>query len=172
MADIRMAKIEDLESIYEIERLCFPPAEAAGKDTLRQRLERFSSHFFLLEENGEPVGLINGMVTDSPVITDPMFENCALHQEHGRWQTVFGLDVLPGYRRKGYGALLMNHFAAHAKAQGRRGCCLTCKEGLIPYYEKLGYQLLGVSQSVHGGAVWYDMQLIFLPEGRTACVEP
>ena len=38
---------------------------------------------------------------------------------------------------------------------------LTCKDRLIPYYEKFGYRNLGVSASVHGGAVWYDMILEF-----------
>ena len=38
---------------------------------------------------------------------------------------------------------------------------LTCKEGLIPFYEAFGYRNLGVSASVHGGAMWYDMVLEF-----------
>ena len=55
----------------------------------------------------------------------------------------------------------MQHLVTHAKEQGRKGCILTCKQGLIPYYQRLGYQQEGVSQSIHGGAVWYDMRLIF-----------
>lgn len=35
------------------------------------------------------------------------------------------------------------------------------RERLIPYYEKFGYQNQGVSDSAHGGAVWYDMRLTF-----------
>lgn len=109
--------------------------------------------------------MVNGMVTHSSVITDSMYDNACLHQEEGEWQTVFGLDVLPQYRCRGYGGQLMQHLVTHAKEQGRKGCILTCKQGLIPYYQRLGYQQEGVSQSIHGGAVWYDMRLIF-PEGR------
>ena len=29
------------------------------------------------------------------------------------------------------------------------------------FYEQFGYKSLGVSASVHGGAVWYDMILEF-----------
>ena len=43
----------------------------------------------------------------------------------------------------------------------RRGLILTCKDRLIGFYEGFGYKSLGVSQSVHGGAVWYDMILEF-----------
>ena len=42
----------------------------------------------------------------------------------------------------------------------------TCKEHLIPYYEKFGYRNCGVSESVHGGAVWYDMRLTFSEEEK------
>ena len=50
---------------------------------------------------------------------------------------------------------------ADARAQGRRGCVLTCKDKLVHYYEKFGFVNEGVSQSTHGGAVWYDMRLTF-----------
>lgn len=150
MVCIRSVNIDDLEQLYKIEQRCFPQAEAASKEVLLQRLERFSSHFFLLEEQGRPVGMVNGMVTHSSVITDSMYDNACLHQEEGEWQTVFGLDVLPQYRCRGYGGQLMQHLVTHAKEQGRKGCILTCKQGLIPYYQRLGYQQEGVSQSIHG----------------------
>ena len=38
---------------------------------------------------------------------------------------------------------------------------MTCKDRLIGFYERFGYKNLGLSQSVHGGAVWYDMILEF-----------
>lgn len=38
---------------------------------------------------------------------------------------------------------------------------LTCKEHLLHYYAKLGFVNEGVSGSVHGGAVWYQMRLTF-----------
>ena len=43
---------------------------------------------------------------------------------------------------------------------------LTCKEKLIPFYEGFGYVNCGVSKSVHGGAVWYDMELDFREKPR------
>ena len=73
----------------------------------------------------------------------------------------YGLNTLPDYRRQGVAAALMNALLDAARAEGRRGAALTCKQALIHYYEKFGYRLLGLSASQHGGAVWYDMLLEF-----------
>ena len=90
-----------------------------------------------------------------------MFEDAGLHKADGAYQSVFGLDVIPEYRNRGVAALLMEHLIEDAREKGRKGLILTCKDRLIHYYEKFGYVNLGISQSVHGGAVWYDMLLEF-----------
>ena len=158
---IRTATMEDLDDITYLESICFPAAEAAGKESFQKRLEKFSEHFWLLFEDDELVGMVNGMVTDEKTIRDEMFEDASLHQEDGAWQSIFGLDVLPSRQRQGYAARLMEGCIAEAKRQGKKGCILTCKDRLIHYYAKFGYQNFGVSASVHGGAVWYDMILSF-----------
>lgn len=61
----------------------------------------------------------------------------------------------------GVAAARMNAFLAQAKARGQLGVALTCKAHLVHYYERFGYRNEGVSASVHGGAVWYDMVLRF-----------
>ena len=48
-----------------------------------------------------------------------------------------------------------------ARAQGRRGLVLTCKDRLVHYYAKFGFVSEGVSSSTHGGVVWYQMRLTF-----------
>ena len=78
---------------------------------------------------------------------------------------MLGLNVLPEYRRQGIARRLMEALLGQARADGHSGAVLTCKEHLIPYYEAFGYRRLGVSASVHGGAVWYDMALVFPAPG-------
>ena len=90
-----------------------------------------------------------------------MFEDSSLHNPNGAYQSIFGLDVIPEKRKNGIAAELMNHIIEDARKKGRKGLILTCKDRLIHYYEKFGYKNLGVSKSVHGGAVWYDMLLEF-----------
>ncbi len=156
---IRTASMEDLDAVTAIEAACFPAAEAAGREDFAARLAAYPGHFWLLEEDGRIVSFITGMVSDEPIRRDEMYSDASLHDEGGAWQMIFGVNTLPEYRRRGLAGLVMERVIADARAQGRKGCVLTCKEGLAHYYEKFGYVNEGLSDSTHGGAVWYDMRL-------------
>lgn len=158
---IRQVRVEDLEKVTQVEEVCFPAAEAAGRESLLARIERFSDSFFVAEVGGEIVGFINGAVTDNRTIEDEMFEDASLHNPLGSYQSIFGLDVAPRWQHKGIAGELMKYMIEDARKRGRKGLILTCKEKLIGFYEKFGYKNLGISKSVHGGAVWYDMILEF-----------
>ncbi|MDJ1499651.1 GNAT family N-acetyltransferase [Xanthocytophaga agilis] len=159
--NFRNPTIKDLEPIYQIESICFPPNEAASLDSFSKRLQVFPQHFWLLEDKGQLIGYINGMVTDNQTIVDEMFAQAELHNDNGTWQSIFGIAVLPEYRNNGYGGKLINLLIEKVKEQNRTGITLTCKKYLIPYYEKFGFADLGISRSVHGGEIWHDMILKF-----------
>ncbi len=158
---IRTATLSDLDIVTEIEAKCFPKSEAATKEIFRQRIITFPNSFLIAFEDNNPIGFINGCITNSFFILDEMFENVNYHNPNGTYQAVFGLDVIPEKRRCGIAAFLMSTMIENSKKFGRTGMILTCKKELIHYYEKFGYKNLGVSKSVHGGAVWYDMILDF-----------
>lgn len=158
---IRQVRPEDLDAVTRVEAVCFPEAEAATRVSLAQRIRTFPESFFVAETDGKIVGFINGCVTDRRTICDEMFEDSGFHKADGPYQSIFGLDVVPEYRHQGLASRLMRRLIADAAERGRRGLCLTCKEKLIGFYETFGYLNLGVSASVHGGAVWYDMLLEF-----------
>ena len=159
---IRTASMADLDAVTAVETVCFPPTEAASRAEFANRLAVYPNHFWLLEEDdGTLVGFINGMAADEPVLRDELYENAALHKEDGAWQMIFGVNTLPRYRGRGCAAQVMARVIADARAQGRRGCVLTCKDHLIHYYERFGFQNEGCSASTHGGARWYDMRLTF-----------
>lgn len=160
---IRGVKEEDLEAVTRVEFLCFPAAEAADRTSFEARIHTFPDSFFVAEdENGTIIGFINGAVTSERTIRDEMFEDASLHDADGAYQSIFGLDVVPEWRCQGVAAALMEHLIQVSRERGKKGLILTCKDRLIPYYEKFGYQNEGVSASVHGGAVWYDMVLDLL----------
>ena len=92
---------------------------------------------------------------------DEMYETAAMHKENGRWQMIFGLDVLPAYRKKGYAHMLMEKMIERARREGRNGVVLTCKESLLNYYARFGFVDEGESDSVHGGVTWHQMRLTF-----------
>ena len=159
---IRTATMADLAAITAVEAACFPAAEAATEADFQARLAVYPDHFWLLEdEDGAIVSFVDGLVTDEPTLRDEMYSDASFHDEKGAWQMIFGVNTLPDYRRRGCAARVMERVIADARAQGRKGCVLTCKDKLIHYYETFGFRSEGVSASTHGGAVWYDMRLTF-----------
>lgn len=159
--EIRTATLQDLDAVAALEAACFPPAEAATRQSLEKRLKVFGQHFLLLTEGDELIGFINGMATDRPDLEDCMYEQADLHNEQGTWQMIFGLDVREQDRCHGYGARLIRAMADHARSQGRQGLVLTCKEYRLAYYSKLGFVDEGFCGSVHGGVRWHQMRLTF-----------
>ena len=158
---IRTAVPADLQGIVNIEAECFPAAEAATEASLSGRLASYPNHFWVQLDGDRMIGFVNGMVTDEPDLRDEMYEDASLHNENGAWQMIFGVDTIPEYRCRGCAAALLNHVICEAKAQGRKGLVLTCKDKLVHYYAKFGFVNEGVSQSTHGNVAWNQMRLTF-----------
>ena len=158
---IRTAAMADLDAIASLERRCFPAAEAADRDSIRDRLAVYPDRFWLIEDNGKLAAMVNGMATDEPDLTDKMYEDAGKHRENGCWQMIFGVDTDPAYRKQGCAARLLEYAIAESRKRGCAGLVLTCKEHLLHYYAKFGFVNEGVSRSTHGGAVWYQMRLTF-----------
>lgn len=156
---IRTVTPADLDAVCRVENAGFPPAEAATRRAFQYRIAAFPAWFLVAEEHGTVVGLLNGPATRERFICDAIYEPGGADSV-GETMAILGLAVLPEYRRKGVAARLMEEYLAKARQAGKRRVVLTCKEELIHYYETFGFCSCGVSQSVHGGAVWYDMECI------------
>ena len=156
---IRTAVPADLQGIVNIEAECFPAAEAATEASLSGRLAFYPNHFWVQLDGDRMIGFVNGMVTDEPDLRDEMYEDASLHNENGAWQMIFGVNTIPECRKKGYAGQLIRCAIEQAKKEGRKGLVLTCKDKLIHYYEEFGFVNEGVSKSVHGNVVWYQMRL-------------
>ena len=159
--EIRNATLKDLPAIAAVEAECFPAAEAATAEEFAGRLAHYADHFWLLFEEEELVAFVDGFCTDAKDLTDEMYADAALHNEAGAWQMIFGVNTLPRCRRRSYAERLLRQAIADARAQGRKGLVLTCKDRLVHYYAKLGFVNEGASGSTHGGVVWYQMRLTF-----------
>ena len=158
---IRNAKKEEAALLAQIEAECFPAAEAAGKQDIEARMDVFEDCFFVAETNGNIVGFINGAVAKEASLPDQMYHDASLHDPNGAYQTVFGLDVLPAYRRNGIAGRLLERMIHHARECQRKGVVLTCKDHLVHYYAGFGFKHCGVADSTHGGAKWNEMKLLF-----------
>lgn len=158
---IRHAVIEDLNEITELEATCFPKEEAATREAFEQRLKVYPDRFWLLEIDNIIVSMVNGMVSEIPILKDEMYSDSSMYNSMGEWQMIFGVETRPEYRRRGYADLLLRTVISEVKNQNKKGIILTCKTKLVHYYEKFGFVNEGLSQSKHGGESWYQMKLLF-----------
>ncbi len=157
MWKIRQVKAEDLLLLTKVEQQCFPVEEAATKEAFAKRIELISDSFFVAEQKEEIIGLINGPVIHTAMITDDLFTDIQKNPISGGHQSVLGVAVSPKFQKQGVAAALLSHLEKEARARSRESITLTCKENLIPFYENLGYKNAGISNSVHGGVTWYNM---------------
>ena len=159
---IRTATINDLDAVTAVEAECFPPTEAATREEFAERLKYYGNHFWLMFDSERLIAFADGFVTDEPDLTDEMYEHAELHNEAGKWQMIFGVNTVPDCRRHGYAGELLQRAIDDAKAQGRTGLVLTCKDHLVDYYAKFGFVSEGHSEkSTHGGVTWDQMRLAF-----------
>ena len=100
-------------------------------------------------------------MTDQPDLTDEMYDKPSLHDPKGEWQMIFSVVTAPEARHTGCASELLRRVTADAKAAGRKGVVLTCKERLIGFYAQFGFADEGVSESTHGDVVWHQMRLTF-----------
>ena len=159
--NIRYASLADLDAVASVEAECFPAAEAATKEEFYDRIEHYGNHFWLMFDEEKVIAFVDGFVTDEPDLTDEMYADASLHNENGTWQMIFGVNTIPSARKKGFAGKLLRTAIDNAKVSGRKGLVLTCKDKLVDYYASFGFKKEGISDSTHGGAVWYQMRLEF-----------
>lgn len=158
---IRTAELTDINALAEVEAECFPPAEAASPNEIEERVKAYANHFWLLFDDDKLVSFVDGFCTDEKDLTDEMYADASMHNENGAWQMIFGVNTIPSARKKGFAGKLLRTAIDNAKMSGRKGVVLTCKDKLVDYYASFGFKKEGVSDSTHGGAVWYQMRLEF-----------
>lgn len=159
--ELRNGKPEDGRTLAAIEAVCFPAAEAATEKDLQARLAVFPENFWLLLDGETVVAFVNSLTTELPNLTDEMYKNAAMHQPGGAWQMVLGLNTLPEYRKQGYATRVLQAAIAGAREKHCKGMVLTCKEHLLDYYSRFGFEDEGISKSTLGNTRWHQMRLTF-----------
>lgn len=149
----------DLDECFLVETSGFPPEEAATRATIKHRIEKFPEGFLVAEADGRVVGMLNGAATNKDDISDEELKQLIGHDPAGKNMVVFALAVLPEFQRQGIAGRLMRTFAEEARRQGKENILLMCKRHLIQYYERMGFEHIGLSKSTHGGAEWHEMRL-------------
>lgn len=158
--NIRHADITDLDALADIESVSYPAAEGASKESIKARIGHFPDCFWILEnENGEILSFINGMLTDKYDLTDDMYDDPSMHDKNGKRLMIFSVVTHPKHLHCGYASMVMQKVIEDMTNDGKAGIVLTCKEKLLGFYSRFGFENEGVSVSTHGDAVWYQMRL-------------
>lgn len=154
---IRNVLPSDLDQCFEVERAGFPEEEAASKESIKIRIETFPQGFLVAELNGKVIGIVNSAATNKEDLADEDLKKMVGHEADGKNLVVFSLAVLPEFQKQGIARQLMLRFMDDARQNKREKILLMCKRHLIEYYERLGFEHVGLSASTHGGAEWHEM---------------
>ena len=135
---IRTATLDDLDAVAAGGAAGFPRGGA-----LDDRLAHYGDHFWLMFDGGTLIAFVDGMVTDRTDLTDDLYADAALHDAHGAWQMIFGVNTLPDYRRHGCAGQLIEpppgtssappsptrarRAAAASYSRARTGSCTTTR---------------------------------------------
>ncbi|XPV77509.1 MAG: GNAT family N-acetyltransferase [Desulfovibrio sp.] len=156
---IRQVCENDIDTCFEVESACFPIEEAASMESIKIRASCFPQGFYVAEMDGQVVGQVNSGATNKDDITDEEFKQLIGHDPDGSNWVIFSLSVHPDFQSAGIASLLMREYIDSAKKYGCETILLLCKEELVKFYERFGYENRGASSSSHGGSVWLEMAL-------------
>lgn len=79
--------------------------------------------------------------------------------EHEEAVELDGLFVAPEHMRRGLGGRLIADAVARARATGARRIEVTANLGAVPFYERLGFRQVGMTQTRFGPAPRYRLSL-------------
>ena len=133
---------EDISDLQEMWRRCFETEDV------------YSNFYF--ERRFVPEDTLIWRI-DGKAISMMTLMDVSVGGERGCY--IYAVATLPEFQHRGVAAALLRQMIASSHTLGLAGIALTCKAEKIGYYARFGFVAQGVSASVHGGAVWYDMAL-------------
>ncbi|HPD81781.1 MAG TPA: GNAT family N-acetyltransferase [Candidatus Pacearchaeota archaeon] len=144
------AKEEDIQNLIEL----MIDADNRNKEWAEDRANKFVLNknqdklILLARENNKLIGYLGiKKYEDNPAKKFTKLDNYA-------WIT--WIAILPKYRGKGIGSILLNSADKYIKKFDKKGVLLDCKEKLISFYNKNGYIMLGKYEDK--GALRYVME--------------
>lgn len=155
MLVIRKPKDGEAATLAALEQLCFPPEETASPAEMQARFQTFPDNFLVAEKDGIIRGYIDGPSSHCSRIEPSMYHDASVHEPDGEYLLVYGVGVHPNARQQGLARALLNSFVSLARKRGQKGVVLRCKEYMVRYYSRLGFEDLG--ECPHGQG--HDMLL-------------
>ncbi|MFD1472033.1 GNAT family N-acetyltransferase [Companilactobacillus mishanensis] len=157
---IEKVSSQDIDQIMRIEHEGFNEAEAGSRTGYLERIQVLKDSFLVAKEADKIIGFVVGPITDERFIEDWMFEKATSPVKNNGHQLIFSIAIDPNFRGQGIGSTLLSAFEKNAQSMNCISVSLTCLEDRIKFYEKNGYQNIGLAESTHGNETWYNMEKI------------
>lgn len=159
MSDYKIRNVveSDLDRCFEIEKVSYERNEAATKEKIRKRIHKYPEGFIVMELSGMVVGFINCGATDNIDLANEEFKDLVGHDSNGQHVVVFSVVVHRDYQRRGLAGMLLTDFIFRIKKMQKKSIHLICRDHLINFYKKFGFNYIRKSDSTHGGLVWHEM---------------
>lgn len=154
--ELRLIAEDELDSAIKLEQRCYTPEAAATPHGFQFRYEHYRPFFWSAWLGTELIGITNGIRTSQSACGDEMKGGQA-DSLNGNNFCVLTVAVDSAHRGQGIGALLLKKLIQQCGASGIQRIILMCEQHLISFYEAEQFELRGISASVHGGIVWYEM---------------
>ena len=157
--ELRTIRQDEMEQGVAIELACFPPNEACSRERIMERVVKAPELFFVAvdKKTGKIAGFLNGLATDEEIFRDEFFTDITLYDPNGKNVMLLGLDVLPDYRGQGLATEIVRGYLERERRNNRDMLILTCLDGKVKMYEKMGFLDRGISGSSWGGEEWHEM---------------
>jgi ribosomal-protein-alanine N-acetyltransferase len=133
---IETARVDDLETLYSIEKRCFT-SEAFSKKMMASLLRSPESTSLLAKVGEQVVGFIIA-------VTSEVKRDGVTH--------VLTLDVVPDARRQGVGRQLLRELESRVAENGAAACLLEVDVENLParrLYRRMGYKEVGFTKSYY-----------------------
>lgn len=155
--EITNVTMADLPAILRIERLGFTAEEAGTEAQYRDRIQKLAATFLVAKMDNQVVGFVVGPATEEEYVEDWMYENTPENLQEGGHQIIFTIAVDPEYRGHSIGSKLLDAIDKNARQAKRESISLTSLDRNVPFYEKNGFENMGVADSEHADETWYNL---------------
>lgn len=156
----RQATAADIDRCHEIERMSYEGDEAATREKIATRINRYPEGFLCITLEGEVIGFINAGCAWDVVMSDEAFKELVGHDPDAPNAVIMSVVVHPDFQGQGYSSLLMREFVSRMKAMHKKTIHLMCKDRHVDLYAHFGYRYIRPSESDHVGMAWHEMMMM------------
>ncbi|KAJ2840367.1 hypothetical protein FBU31_000472 [Coemansia sp. 'formosensis'] len=138
----------EVQAAHHLESLSYSSDEGASLKNMLYRYEQ-APHLFLGAFHGQTlVGYIMGTQAGAALVTH---ESMGRHDPRGSTVCVHSVCVDPRWRRRGVASMLLKKYTEMVRCRGGvKRLAMMSRVGLVPLYERNGYQCVGPSSVIHG----------------------